>query len=333
MRLLPGTAALLCLAACMHRPEQAGPPTEGPVADLRDIPIGPNAAEPPWRDLVRHTALAAPDRATHPGVSRDGRLLAYATTEFGPRLQIALRESLGVAAAQLTHANADHLFPRLSPDGKLVAYCSNRDGNWDIFVARLNAPATVTQVTFDEDEDIAPSWSPDGKRVVYCSRGKAGVWRLVIADVGSRLKTYLGPGLYPDWSPDAKDPWICFQSQPRSAGGRSGVWIVRPDGTGVTEVVGDKAGVWSALNPRFSPDGRWIAYATARKSSESRAFGAADEADDVWLVRPDGTLDTRLTDDLSAEWWPAWGGDRLFFVSTRDGAQNIYSLQPRPLEE
>lgn len=337
MKHVPGAAALLLLAtSCMHRQaDTAGPPSDAGtgVGEIRDIPLGPNAAEPPWWDLIRHTNLPGPERATHPGPSRDGRLLAYATTEFGPRPQIAVRETMGAAATQITHNQGDNLFPRISPDGKLIAYCSNRDGNWDLFVARLNAPASVTQVTFDEDEDVAPSWSPDGKRLAYCSRGRAGVWRLVLVEVGSRLKTYLGPGLYPDWSPDPKDPWICFQSQPRAAGGRSGIGVVRPDGTQLRDVVGDKFGGWSAINPRFSSDGRWIVYATVRKSPESRALGASDEADDVWIIRPDGTLDTRLTDDLSAEWWPCWGGDRVFFVSTRDGAQNIYSVRPRPLED
>ena len=41
----------------------------------------------------------------------------------------------------------------------------------------------------------------------------------------------------------------------------------------------------------------------------------------------------RLTDDLSAEWWPAWGGDRVFFVSSKGGMQNICSVRVKPLED
>jgi tricorn protease-like protein len=66
---------------------------------------------------------------------------------------------------------------------------------------------------------------------------------------------------------------------------------------------------------------------------ESRIFGIPDEADDVWIIRPDGTFDMRLTDELSAEWWPAWGGDRVFFVTNRDGMQNICSVKVKPLED
>jgi Tol biopolymer transport system component len=326
-------AAILAivLAACELPPLE--PPARG-IDDLRDNAIAANAAEPPWRDLSRHTSLTAPGRVLHPSASPKGDRVAFVTYEFGAHPQIALREVDGAASYQLTSGAGDHLFPRISPCGKFVAYASNRDGNWEIYVSRIDAPTASTQLTFEASDDVAPSWSPDARKIAYCSRAPGStLWQIVIVDVGSRLKTYLGAGVYPDWSPDAKSPWIAFQSQPRAAGVRTGVWVVRPDGSGLREIVGDKTRVWSAINPHFSPDGRWIAYASVNKSAESRAFGDADAADDIWIVRPDGTLDTRLTDDLSAEWWPCWGGDRVFFVSDRGGAANIWSVRVKPLED
>jgi Tol biopolymer transport system component len=336
MKTLLALAGMLGLAACLapsgSRPDPARNPAVGPD-DLRDNAIGANAAEPPWRDLMGHTTLQPPGRATHPAPSRDGRFFVYATTEFGPHPQIALRETSGAAATQLSQNGADNLFPRVSPDGKLVAYASNKEGNYNLFVARIDSPMLVTQITFESQDAVAPAWSPDGRRLVYSWKNPSGIWQLVLVDVGSRLKTYLGAGMYPDWSPNPKDPWIAFQSQPRQMGGRSSVWVVRPDGTSLRELVSDRAHGWSAMSPRFSNDGQWIAYATASRSSESRAYGAPDEADDIWIIRSDGTLDARLTDDLSAEWWPAWGADRVFFVSNRSGAPNIWSVQVKPLSE
>lgn len=337
MRSAWGFALLLATGCALGSPSAkpaTAPRPDLAVDDLRDNAIGPAAAEPPWLDLLRHTSISGSGKATHPGPSRDGARFVYATTEFGSRPQIALRETDGVAPVRLT-AEADNLFPRISPDGQRFAWASNRGGKgFDIYVARLDAPFAVSRLTHDEGDDIAPSWSPDGRKIVYAHGRADGVWQLVIVDVGTRLKTYLGPGLYPDWSPDAANPLIAFQSQPKEAGGRSGVWVVGTDGRRPREVVGDKTGVWSAVQPRFSPDGRWIAYATVNKSTESRVFGAPDQADDVWIIRPDGTYDTRLTDDLSAESWPAWGGSRVFFTSTRElGAPNVWSVQVKPLEE
>jgi Tol biopolymer transport system component len=330
-----GIPIVLILAACTSAPPERDPKARPPMGgdDVKDHVMPLNAAEPPWRDLIRHTVLPPPGKAMHPAPSLDGAFFAYATTEFGPKLQIAMRETYDASPMQLTSNGGDNLFPRVSPDGKHVAYASNRDGNWDIYVTRIDSPGSVTQVTFEPGDDIAPSWSPDGKKLVYSSRTDAGVWQIVIVDVGSRVKTYLGAGIYPDWSPNPKSSWITFQSLPKSPGGRSGVWCVRPDGTGLREIVADKSQTWSAINPHFSPDGKWIAYATVNKSVESRMFGVPNEADDIWIVRVDGTYPMRLTDELSAEWWPAWGGDRVFFVTNRGGMQNICSVRVKPLED
>jgi len=292
MKLSRGIIALLLLAACETTPSHDNPPPRPRFGgdDVKDHQMPLTAAEPPWRDLVRHTLLPFPGKAMHPGPSPDGSFFAYATTEFGPKLQIAIRETYDASPLQITANGGDNMFPRVSPDGKLVAYASNREGNWDIYVSRIDSPGSVTQITFEPEIDIAPSWSPD-----------------------------------------AKNPLICFQSVPRT--GRSGVWVVRPDGRGLRELVGDKARGWSAINPHFSPDGRWIAYATVNKSYESQKFGEPTEADDIWIVRNDGAYNMRLTDDLSAEWWPAWGGDRVFFVTNKGGMQNICSVRVKPLED
>jgi Tol biopolymer transport system component len=349
IRRISAAAAALALAGCLLQPGQEPrqgvmsgtkmAPPKGPakpelgVEDLKDNPLPPVSAEPAWRELIRHTRFMAPAQVWHPGPSPDGKRVAYATTEFGPRPQIAVRDVQGATPVQISSAVADHLFPRISPCGTKVAFASNREGNWDLYVARIDAPATVVQLTLESTDDIAPSWSPDGKKIVYSSRTGEGIWQLVIVDVASRVKTYLGAGLYPDWSADPKDPWIAFQSQPRQAGGRSGVWVVRPDGTEVREVVADKGQGWSALQPRFSPCGRWIAFASLQRSPEARLFGAPADADDLWLIRPDGTFEMRLTDDPSGESWPAWGGDRVYFVSSRGGTANLYSLRVKPLED
>lgn len=323
-------ACLLSMAAC------AGPREEGkdPAAAPRAVPaVGALAWEPPWADPVRHTALELPARALHPSPSPDGRFVAYATTEFGPRFQIALRDASGKAPRRITRAQADHLFPRLSPDGRFVAYAANPDGNFDIFIARLDAPGAVRQITFEPQDEVAPAWSPDGTRLAYSSRNSAGVWEIVLTDLAGRSRTYLGPGTHPDWSPDANDPWICFQSIAATPSRFSGLWRIRPDGTQLEEIVAGSAARGSAVHPRFSPDGRWIAYATAGRPFDSRAAAAPEEADDLWAVRADGTLGMRWTEDAAADGWPAWAGDRLFFVSGRAGGRDLWSFRVKPLEE
>ena len=322
----------LVLVACHSHPpvrgEGGGEVTKGIDSEV----IPETVMMPAWEGLIQHTRISPPGKATHPCSSQDGTFFVYSSTETSVTPQIFLRETDGVVPTQLTNNRAENIFPRISPNGKKVAFSSNVSGNWDIYVLRLDAPASWLTVTSGPRDEIAPSWSPDGKKLVYSSKSERGYWRLVIVDVATGIPTFLGAGLYPDWSPhpDSADQWIAFQSQSQN-GMKGSIWIVRPDGSGLRELVADRHREWSAVNPRWAPDGKWISYATVKRSPESVAYGQAGEADDLWVVMSDGRYDTRITDDLSPEWWPAWSADRLLFVSKREGIQNIFSVRPRPL--
>lgn len=323
---------LLAMAACQSHPPVR---TTGEGEESRgiDSPVIPETTMmESWKEIIQHTRISLPGRATHPDAFRDGSFLVYSSTETSANPQIFFRKTDGVVPTQLTNNRAKNVFPRISPDGKRVAFSSNVSGNWDIYVIRLDAPSTWMQVTSGSRDEIAASWSPDGKKLVYSAKSEKGFWRLVIVDVSTGIPTFLGAGMYPDWSPhvDPRAQWIVFQGQRRGAH-KGSIWMVRPDGTGLREIVADRHREWSAVNPRWSPDGKWIAYATVNRSPESIAYGLAGEADDLWVVTPDGRYDTRIIKDLSPEWWPSWGGQRLFFVSKRDGVQNIFSVRHRPL--
>jgi Tol biopolymer transport system component len=78
--------------------------------------------------------------------------------------------------------------------------------------------------------------------------------------------------------------------------------------------------------PTWSPDGRSIAF-----SSDRQLDDAANEAmgeNDVFLMNPDGSGIRRLTRDPAADGQPDFspGGERIAFVSTRDGNPEIYSI-------
>jgi Tol biopolymer transport system component len=60
-----------------------------------------------------------------------------------------------------------------SPDGREIAFHSIRTGNRDIFVVSAEG-GTPRQLTSDPAQDFYPHWSPDGKRIVFfSSRGGA----------------------------------------------------------------------------------------------------------------------------------------------------------------
>jgi Tol biopolymer transport system component len=70
--------------------------------------------------------------------------------------------------------------------------------------------------------------------------------------------------------------------------------------------------------PALSPDEKTVAV--------SRVDLLAGSASDIWLINLERGTQVRLTDDPASDSYPAWSpaGDRITFVSTRNGQTSIY---------
>lgn len=100
--------------------------------------------------------------------------------------------------------------------------------------------------------------------------------------------------------------------------------IFAMDGGGrLTNLTHSDTGEWS---PRWSPDGRRIAF-TAHRSGNA----------DIWLMNADGSNPRNLTNHPAWDYSPAWSpdGQRIAFVSERDGDAEIFvqTLDGSPAEQ
>ena len=90
------------------------------------------------------------------------------------------------------------------------------------------------------------------------------------------------------------------------------------------------------LHPVYSPDGRYIAFAAVRKSPMAQWESRIYRADDIWIVKADGTDLTQITAHSAPDWSPCWAKDtdpnnqigRLYFNSLRNGYENVWSVSP-----
>jgi len=163
---------------------------------------------------------------------------------------------------------ASYNHPTLSPDGKRLSVSifdsTRRTGDiWIYDVAR----GLRTQFTFDPASELRSHWSPDGSRIVFNSGRKGHIDLYQKASDGSGTEEILFEDNFEKqplgWSPDGRSI-LYFRS-----GGTAG-----SNDLFVVPVSGDRKPVPFLQTPFqdnssvFSPDGRWIAYA----SNESGRF-------------------------------------------------------------
>jgi TolB protein len=79
------------------------------------------------------------------------------------------------------------------------------------------------------------------------------------------------------------------------------------------------AGNWLDEEPRWSPDGRRIAFSSTRGQKDNL---------DIFVMDADGSNLVRMTDHPSAEQGPVWAADAksLYFTGERDGRGEIYRV-------
>jgi eukaryotic-like serine/threonine-protein kinase len=119
----------------------------------------------------------------------------------------------------------------------------------------------LTPLTADSGLSYAPALSPDGKLLAYASdrsgEGNLDVW---VQQIGGgepvRLTRHEADDYEPSFSPDGT--LIVFSSVRQGAG--SGVYVI-PALSGRERLIATRG-----RNPRFSPDGQWIAYWDADKT-------------------------------------------------------------------
>jgi TolB protein len=270
-----------------------------------------------------------------PNVSRDGTQIVFASTQHRETADLFIKNVDSRVVTQITNDSANDVMPKLSPDGGRIAFCSNRSGNWDIYVMPTTGGKAV-QITSSAADDLHPTWSPGGNQLAFSRLGEvSGQWELWVTDVGNTgVARFIGYGLFPEWCPVAGTgaagaDRIAYQKS-RERGDRAfGIWTVDYSGGqagNTTEIASSPTA--ACINPAWSHDGKWIAYATVpnprawAKSTDSRPASA-----DLWIVDINGNSRISLTAGSAVNLMPSWGPhEQLFFVSDRGGVDNIWAM-------
>jgi serine/threonine-protein kinase len=219
------------------------------------------APEPMLQDVAASPGTGGGQFDFSPGPSGHGIFVYMSGNSAAHASRINWLDSTGGMQPLIT-APGQYATPRLSPDGRRLAFV--KDG--DIFVADSERN-TVTQVTFTGRAAI-PVWAPDGKHIAFSLGGNAGGIGWIRGDGAGDARTLLETaGTATPWS-FAPDGRLAFFQ--RNAGTGLTVWTAPLDLSDPDRPrPGKPESAWDAKGddylPRFSPDGRWIAY----RSNES----------------------------------------------------------------
>lgn len=241
--------------------------------------------------------------------SHTGRLLY--SFPHGNR-DIYLVNSDGSELLQLTNNPAEDREPSWSPDGSWIVFWTDRDGNGEIYRMRPDG-SELTNLTQTSANEYGPFvWSPDGSWIYY--RQGNDVYRANSdGSAPHRLSGTLWDWTHYAFSPDGTSiaALICYGSS-----GVPGLYRVSPDGSART-LISSEVDCQHYSTPSWSHDGQHIAF-----------VGFRDDKHDIFVVNPDGSGATRLTNTSTSEMAPKWSPDdsHLMFSMERDGNLDVFGL-------
>ena len=244
-----------------------------------------------------------------------------------PVMTVFIADADGANARALVPDWGLEYSPFFSPDGQWVVFTAEPAGQADVYRIRPDGSG-IEQLTDHPSFDDQGALSPDGRTLAFVStraRGTADVWLLDLASrTASNLTDHPSGNFRPRWSPDGA--WIAFTSDRDAEPGdqpgmwehlqSTGVYLVRPDGTGLRRLTG-LGGV--AGSPSWSADGRRLLFyetdpvgAYLAKSGRSRTELVSVDIATGERVQLTASQETKLS--------PAWLSEgRIGYVSRSGG--------------
>jgi dipeptidyl aminopeptidase/acylaminoacyl peptidase len=272
-----------------------------------------------------------------PSLTPDGRTAVVALQRLdleadGYTSQLWLVDVAGeVEPRQLTYGWRDGS-PRVSPDGRWVAFtravrenAGSRAGSAGNGKADAEDKPQLCVLPLAGGEPVrltdhplgvgAPVWHPDSTRLAYAARvpetGRYGTGR-----------DALDEKVPADGEPPRRVTRLFYRiddlgytfDQPRQ------LFVVGLDGAPPVPVT---EGEYDNDDPAWSPDGEWLTFVSARHESYDN-----DLANDVWIVRPDGSAARALSDTSLYASQPRFvpDGSAVVFTGVRVGDDRMHAM-------
>ena len=182
---------------------------------------------------------------------------------------------------------AFYQIPRVSPDGSRVASVLTAGSNADIWVYDWRR-GSRTRLTEPPGVNTYPRWSPDGQYVVFQSAGRLFWTRADGAERPQPLTKGQNLQFPGSFTPDGKR--LAFSEQDRDGGVVIQTVPIESGSSGLRAGEPELFHRTPSGNPypAFSPDGRWLAYASSESGGYEVYVRAFPDSGRQWPISTDG---------------------------------------------
>ncbi|HBY58227.1 MAG TPA: protease, partial [Solibacterales bacterium] len=182
------------------------------------------------------------------------------------------------------------------------------------------------QLTSGPGAETQPVFSPDGSKIAFTGQYDGSVDVFVVPAAGGvpkRLTWHPGADQAVAWTPDSQR--VVFASNRTANSPRyAELFTISIDGGPES-----KLPVPVGYEAAFSPDGKKMAYVPMGRAFAAWKRYRGGMTTPVWIADLETSKVDKIPRDNSNDYCPMWAAGKVWFLSDREGAVNLFSYDPQ----